>query len=297
MNWDQRFLQALQASRNEVDGTPNWRLTLGLYQHLSKSDSQQLDRAVLAMIDQDYRNSDSMGEHDLFADVMTSLPAGMDPEDLLCVEAAVLVAAERGLGKAFFRFNQLMRTPRWHALFPRLLWLNYEGMEAQRKLSLTAAGRCSGAILGMALASSLQPGPTGASVQQVSVSLQASLTLIQAGEPSTNGPADRWLQAVKGSPQDVEGQVLSDLIGTGVLNGFNAPLIKSNLEESLIQVLNEESEEIRLGVGALVGAYFGPLGAPRRWTTSLAGRELLESVAEAAYAIRSIGSQKESEGY
>lgn len=298
MTWDQRFVKVLQDSKSGFDQTPDWRSALGLYKDLNPSESHQLDRAVLAMIDQEYRNPESIGEHDPFADVMTSLPAGMDPDDLLCVEAAVMVAGERGLGEALFRLNRLMRAPRWHALFPRLLWLNYEGIEAQRKLALTPAGRCLGAVLGMALASCLRPGPEGAFVTQISPTLHEAFSRVQDGKALTDGPYSRWFLAISGSPQDQEGQTISEVI-SGQVNrtGFPDPPIKGDLEESLLPVLNVESEETRLGVGALAGAHFGPLGSPRRWTAPLAGRERLEAVAEALWAIRARGSQEESEGY
>jgi len=298
MIWEQRFLRALQTSRTGFDQTPDWRAALALYQDLSSDESDELDHAVLGMIDQDYRNSaDHIGEHDLFADVMTSLPAGMDPDDLLCVEAAVMVAGERGLGAALFRLNRLMRAPRWHALFPRLLWLNYQGVEAQRKLAMTPAGRCLGAILGMALGSSLRPAADGAIVQQIGHPLQAAFQLVLERKSVTVGPVSRWLLAIAGSPEDQDGQALSEMIQTGVAvtGEYSLQMIQGDLEASLMQVLGE-TESNRVGVGAIAGAYFGPLGAPRRWTTKLADRERLEAVAETLWAIRPKATYKESEG-
>jgi len=298
MSWEHRFLQALKDSRAGFDQTPDWRSALALYNNLPADEAKQLDRAILAMIDQDYRNLDSIGEQEPFADVMTTLPAGMDPDDLLCVEAAVMVAGERGLGEALYRLNRLMRAPRWHALFPRLLWLNYEGLEAQRKLSLTPAGRCLGALLGMSLASSLRPGPGGqATVTEIDPSLLEDFGHVQDGNSPPNGPSARWLWAIMGQPRDSDGETLSQMIsglGSGTLE--TSIQIKATVEETLHQVWKVENEETRLGIGALAGAHFGPLGAPRRWTAVLAGREGLESLAEALWRTRAKGLQSESEG-
>lgn len=155
MDWDKRFLEALRASRLAYDEPPDWRAPLSLYEGLSATDAAALDRTLLKMIDEDYKNPHSDPEPEPFGDVLTALPAGLAPEDLLCIEAAVLVAAERRLGGALFAFNRLMRAPRWHAFYPRLTWLNYEGPQAQVKLSATRAGRGLGAMLGLAAGDAL----------------------------------------------------------------------------------------------------------------------------------------------
>jgi ADP-ribosyl-[dinitrogen reductase] hydrolase len=155
MDAELRFLTALRESRGAWDEPADWRAALALYDQLSPDEAAALDRAVLAMIDIGYRNPHASHERLPFDDVMVNLPAGMSPEDLLCIEAAVLVAAERGLGEAFFALNRLMRVPTWHILQGRLEWLSREGFEAQRKLAMTRAGRSFGALLGHAVGDAL----------------------------------------------------------------------------------------------------------------------------------------------
>ncbi len=155
MDWEKRFLDALKASRPAWDEPPDWRAALALYDGLQPGEAAELDAAVLKMIDVDYRNPHSSHDRLPFDEVMVSLPSGMSPDDLLCIEAAVLVAAERGLGDAFFRFNRLMRNPTWHPMTSRLEWLNREGPQAQRKLAGTRAGRYLGALLGLAAGDAL----------------------------------------------------------------------------------------------------------------------------------------------
>jgi ADP-ribosyl-[dinitrogen reductase] hydrolase len=155
MDWQLTFLQTLQQSRPDWGEAPDWRAILALYAERSAAEAEALDRTVVAMIDEDYRNPHSSNEEQPFDDVMVNLPAGMKPDDLLCIEAAVLVAAERGLGEALFGFNRLMRSPRWHALYPRLQWLSLQGPDAHRKLANTRAGRGLGALLGLAVGDAL----------------------------------------------------------------------------------------------------------------------------------------------
>lgn len=155
MDWEQRVLTALKQSRPAWDEPADWRAALALYEGLPPADAAELDRVVIAMIDLRYRNPHSSHEQLPFDDVMVNLPAGMSPDDLLCIEAAVLMAAERGLGEGFFAFNRLMRSPTWHPVQGRLEWLGREALEAQRKLALTRAGRSFGALLGLAAGDAL----------------------------------------------------------------------------------------------------------------------------------------------
>lgn len=155
MDWDRFFLEALRGSRPAYDEKPDWRAALALYTGLTAQEAAALDAAVLAMIHEDYRNPYSSHEAQPFDDLLTALPAGMSPDDLLCIEAAVMVAAERRVGSALFAFNRLMRAPRWHAMYPRLEWLSHEAQAAQRMLADTRAGRSLGAMLGLALGDAL----------------------------------------------------------------------------------------------------------------------------------------------
>ncbi|MFZ5818078.1 MAG: ADP-ribosylglycohydrolase family protein [Bacillota bacterium] len=155
MDWQERFLTVLKESRPAWDEPGDWRAALALYEGLSPAEAAELDRTVLQMIRIEYRNPHASHEQLPFDDVMVNLPAGMTPDDLLCIEGAVLVAAERGLGEAFFAFNRLMRLPTWHILQGRLQWLSREGFDAQRKLGMTRAGRGAGALLGLAAGDAL----------------------------------------------------------------------------------------------------------------------------------------------
>jgi ADP-ribosyl-[dinitrogen reductase] hydrolase len=155
VDWDRLFLEALKRSRSEFDEKPDWRAALALYDRLAPAEQAELDRAVVAMIDEDYKNPHASADSSPWEEVLAPLPAGMTPDDLLCIEAAVMVAAERGIGEALFAFNRLMRAPRWHALYPRLEWLSVHGLEAQRKLAATRAGRYLGAMLGLAAGDAL----------------------------------------------------------------------------------------------------------------------------------------------
>lgn len=155
MDWDRLLLEALRGSQADYDDAPDWRAALALYEGLSTEQATALDRHLVSMIHDDYRNPHSSREQLPFDDVMVNLPAGMVPDDLLCIEAAVLVAAERELGEALFAFNRLMRSPRWHPLSARLCWLNQEGFAAQRRLMQTDAGRYLGAMLGLACGDAL----------------------------------------------------------------------------------------------------------------------------------------------
>lgn len=155
MDWEQRFLTVLKGSRPAWDEPADWRTALALYEGLPAEEAAGLDRLVLKMIDAQYRNPHASYERLPFDDVMVNLPLGMSPDDLLCIEAAVLVAAERGLGEAFFAFNRLMRLPVWHILQGRLEWLPREGFDAQRKLGLTRTGRSFGALMGLAVGDAL----------------------------------------------------------------------------------------------------------------------------------------------
>ncbi|HYG58596.1 MAG TPA: ADP-ribosylglycohydrolase family protein [Symbiobacteriaceae bacterium] len=155
-DWEQRLLDTWRASRPAYDEKPQWRAALALYDGLTPHETLELDRTLLGMISEEYRNPHSSDREDLpFDDVMVNLPAGMSPDDLMCVEGAALVAAERGLGPALFALNRLMRSPRWHAMYSRLHWLSQEGFEAQSKLLATDAGRYLGAVLGLAVGDAL----------------------------------------------------------------------------------------------------------------------------------------------
>lgn len=155
MDWDLRVLEALRAARAHWDEAPDWRAVLALYEGLSPDEAAALDRALVSTIDIGYRNPHTAREQQPFDQLEVGLPSGMAPEDLLCIEAAVLAAAARGLGDAYFPFTRLMGLPVWHLVQGRLTWLDREGFAAQRALGLTRAGRGLGALLGLAVGDAL----------------------------------------------------------------------------------------------------------------------------------------------
>jgi|GEM_PF-382089 len=155
MDWDLRVLEALRASQAHWADQPDWRAVLALYDGLGPAEARALDRALVSMIDIGYRNPHAERERQPFDQVEAGLPSGMAPEDLLCIEAAVLVAAVRGLPDACFPFTRLMSLPVWHVVQGRLTWLHREGFAAQKALGLTRAGRTLGALLGLAVGDAL----------------------------------------------------------------------------------------------------------------------------------------------
>jgi hypothetical protein len=156
MVWEERVLESLQQLDSGSDENQAWRVVLDLYAGITSADAAELDLTILKMIDQDYRNAYSRDPVDSpFEALKATLPSGMKPDDLLCVEAAVLTAAARGLGSALFSFNRLLRAPRWHAIYPHLRWLNEGTRGAQTMLAATTAGRYVGALLGFAVGDAL----------------------------------------------------------------------------------------------------------------------------------------------
>lgn len=183
MTWEAQFLEALRQSRPAWDEPPDWRAVLALYDGLSAEEAGELDRLILRMIDEEYRNPHSNREPQPLDDVMVNMPQGMAPEDLLCIEAAVMVAAERGLGPAYFALNRLMRSSRWHAFYPRLTWLGGELLDVQRKLASTDAGRYMGAMLGLACGDALGVTVEFQSRRQIRRSFPDGIREIQGGGP------------------------------------------------------------------------------------------------------------------
>lgn len=280
-DWDRLILEALHASRPAYDEPPDWHAVLALYEGLGPAAAGELDRALVAMIDEEYRNPHRSAESFPFDDVMVNLPAGMLPDDLLCVEAAVLVAAERSLGGALFALNRLLRAPRWHAMYPRLIWLGQESFTAQRRLAATSAGRLLGALLGMALAEGLRLAAGGLAAGAWGEGTEAALALA-AREPG------RGLGAVlpPGYAQPLQRLVAEGPTAAAAPPAEAAGLIlalgAASLEECLAAAVNLPPMD-RLGCGAVAGARFGPLAAPRRWSTALRSRDRLEMAAEALY--------------
>lgn len=365
MDWDQKFLEAVRSSRPAWDAQPDWRAALVLYNGLSPQDAAALDRTVIAMIDEDYRNPHSSMDNFAFDDVMVNLPAGMTPDDLMCVEAAALVAAERGIGQAFFAVGRLLRSPRWHALNPRLQWLSYHAMDVQRKLGLTRAGRSLGALMGAAVADGLTPGADGLSAgpwgERTGALLDVGEALVESpqepgavlsalvvGLPDELGPA--WLlvgavpaalaagrdtatslalvrlldlrpdaqavvtafQAVLAAVLDGAGKPEAVAAGLAAVPELRARLtglsqlsvadltpegdLLDVLEAALWHFLTTDSleaclvsaasqQDVRSACGALAGAFHGPWAVPRRWSTVLKGRGVLEDMAQRLYTL------------
>ncbi len=279
MELEARFLEALRQSRPAYDEPPDWRAGLALYDELSAQEQLEMDRLLVRMIDEDYRNPYGTKEQLPFDDVMVNLPAGMTTDDLLCIEAAVLVAAERRVGEAFFALNRLMRAPRWHAMFPRLYWLNYEGFEAQRRLGMTRSGRGLGALLGAAVANLASSGGA-ASHPAIAVAIsQGSLVPTDADPEAVlyQGMLDALLDgSSKAAATGADG-------GPGVLGqAVQSFLETDSMEECLLRAADLGTEAAVLA-GGLAGAYYGPQAAPRRWTSELKDRAQLEARAEELY--------------
>jgi len=365
VDWDLRLLAALRSSRPAWDEPPDWRAALTLYEGLPPEDAADLDRAVAAMIDEDYRNPHSCAENLPFDDVMVNLPAGMTPDDLMCVEAAALVATERGLGSAFFAVGRLLRSPRWHALHPRLHWLSYAALDVQRKLGLTRAGRIQGALVGAAVSDGLSMnegdlavGPWG---DPMAAMLHVAGILVQTPKDPgpgfspwvtdpANGLGTGWLllgagaiaaavgpdpgpalamvslvdrrpgaaQAVLAFQATVAaaltGRSKSDALMAGLAT---APDLRTRLgrierleqadlvpDGDLVDILvaalwyflRGESFEMcvrgaamhpdaRRACGVLAGAFYGPSAVPRRWSTVLRQRAILEEAAQRLYTV------------
>lgn len=183
MDWEKRLLEVLRESRPAWDEPPKWQAVLALYDGLDGTKAAELDSLILRMIDEEYRNPYSSREPQPLDDVMVNLPQGMAPEDLMCVEAAVMVAAQRRLGQAYFAVNRLMRSPRWHAMYPRLIWLGEHGLEVQRQLAQTNAGRYTGAMLGLACGDALGVTVEFQSRRQIRRAFPDGLRDIQGGGP------------------------------------------------------------------------------------------------------------------
>lgn len=292
MDWEARFLQTLQASRPAWDEPPVWQAALVLYQGLTPPEVHELDRTVLRMIDEEYRNPHGGLESLPLDDVMVNLPAGMTPDDLMCVEAAVLVAAARGLGEAFFALNRLMRSPRWHAMYPRLHWLSREGFDAQRQLGLTRAGRGLGALVGAAVGDAVglnrfgfatEPRPGNPVLTPGADTLEAAIPRALAGSGSIGlgAPGFQLLldALLDGAERDVA-LVFGQPEAAAAVVAFGDA---ASFEECLTRILDRDPAAAPLA-GALAGAYFGPAGIPRRWTHEIKGRPQLEEAAEALYA-------------
>ncbi len=365
LDWDLKFLEALRSSRPAWDEKPDWRAALALYDGLSPQDVAALDRTVIAMIDEDYRNPHSAMDNVGFDDVMVNLPAGMTPDDLMCVEAASLVAAERGISQAFFAVGRLLRSPRWHALNPRLMWLSYHVMDVQRKLGLTRAGRSVGALLGAAVADGLAPGADGvtagprgdrtgallhvacalaespqapeAAVQTLVVELAddigpgwlllgAVASALAAGRDTTTSlalvrlvdlrpdarSAVTAFQTVLAAALDGAGKSEAMAAGLAAVPELRARLagvgrlaaadlapggdLVDVLEAVLWHFQTTESfkaclagsmlhPDVRSACGALVGAFYGPGAVPRRWSTAVRDRGVLEDTAQRLYTL------------
>ncbi len=91
-----------------------------------------MGQQLLAMLDLDYRNP-----HSEPADPDAGglpLPAAMQPDDLLCLEAAVYAAAELGLPGARERLQAIIRAPRFHAVLSGLRHLHMDLNELMRGL-------------------------------------------------------------------------------------------------------------------------------------------------------------------
>lgn len=125
MDWDREILGLLRAGgAGFAAGHVPWQALVQRYRELGPVERAAMGARLLAMLDLDYRNPHSEAPDPDAGGV--PLPAGMKPEDLLCLEAAAYAAAELGLVGARDRLQAIIRAPRFHAVFPSLLSLHMD---------------------------------------------------------------------------------------------------------------------------------------------------------------------------
>lgn len=133
MDWDLEVLNLLRENGAGwvADRVP-WEALVDRYQALPWPQREALAERLLAMLSLDYRNPHS--EPPDPDEPGPGLPAGMRPEDLLCVEAAAYAAAALGLPGAAERLQAILRAPRFHAVYPYLRRLHLDLPDLVRRL-------------------------------------------------------------------------------------------------------------------------------------------------------------------
>lgn len=101
-----------------------WEAVVALWQEADAAGRRALEERLLAMVDLDYRNPHS--DRAPAEEGIPALPAGMQPDDLLCLEAAALAGARLGLPGVRERLRGILREPRLHAVYPHLRRLHVE---------------------------------------------------------------------------------------------------------------------------------------------------------------------------
>lgn len=123
MDWHAEVLRLVQGNGAGFGyGVLPWQEVAALHHRLPPAAADELAATLLTMIDLDYRNPHSVPA----SDELLPLPAGMLPDDLLCLETAVYVCVELGRLAAGPRLRALLREPRFHAIYPHLRTLHYD---------------------------------------------------------------------------------------------------------------------------------------------------------------------------
>lgn len=118
-------LKALhQAGAGFEAGLVPWEAVVDLWRAAGPEDRRALEQKLLEMLDLDYRNP--LADFVPGEEGIPGLPAGMQPDDLLCLEAAAFAATHLGLPGVQDRLRALLREPRFHAVYPRLRRLHLE---------------------------------------------------------------------------------------------------------------------------------------------------------------------------
>lgn len=131
VDWDREILGILRShgAGLAADHLP-WEPLVARYRAEPASGRQAMAERLLAMIDLDYRNPHA--EQAALEEGIPALPGGMQPEDLLCLEAAAFAAVALGLPGARERLQALLREPRFHGVYPHLRRLHLELPELLR---------------------------------------------------------------------------------------------------------------------------------------------------------------------
>lgn len=134
MDWDLEILSILRNNGGGFDARlVPWEPLVERYRKESESGRAAMAERLLTMMDLDYHNPHSeVGSQE---EGIPRLPGLMQPEDLLCLEAAAFAAVALRLPGTRERLQALMREPRFHAVYPHLRRLHLELPDFLRQLA------------------------------------------------------------------------------------------------------------------------------------------------------------------
>lgn len=135
VDWDREVLRILRehGAGTQADLVP-WQPVADCWRGLAPVEAEALGQRLLAMLDFDYRNAHSEDPYVGDGMELLPLPAGMKPDDLLCLEAAAYAVSAAGLPGARERLQALLRAPRFHAVYPHLRSLHRDITDLLRTL-------------------------------------------------------------------------------------------------------------------------------------------------------------------